>query len=266
VVSGGQAECGVTAPPFASVSVAKGARQTIVMPVVQKPLGSLAVQASSKYRRPADLDGATYGGFGSPGDEELIRAIIREDGGKGEFRYVNLTTGTTEALFAGRVDFINAYVNNQPIEAELRGKPLRVFPYADFGIPAYPGVVVACNDAWLQENGEVAKRFVTATAQGWEAVQADPAAAAQVLFDENPGAFATDRAKEAQRRSLAKMAAEGLIVNADGRAGCLAVDQLAALGERLEEIGFYRATGVDPAPDFTKIATGAYQPEACTTP
>lgn len=265
VVSAGQAECGVTAPPFASISIAKGGKETIVMPVVQKPLGSLAVLADSKYQRPADLDGATYGGFGSAGDEELIKAIIRQDGGKGDFTYVNLTSGTTEALFAGRVDFINAYVNNQPILAELRDKPLRVFPYADFGIPSYPGVVVACNNEWLEQNGDTAKRFVAASADGWEAAQADPESAAQTLIDENPGGFATDEAKEAQRRSLAKMAADGLIVNEQGRAGCLAVDQLDALGKHLTEIGFYEASGVDPAPDFTKIATSAYQPEACAT-
>ncbi|WP_162529773.1 ABC transporter substrate-binding protein [Nocardioides caldifontis] len=262
VVSAGKAECGVTSPSFLALAVGKGADLKAVMGVVQKPLGALYVLADSEYERPSDLEGKTYGGFGAAGDKELVTSLLQHDGADGNFKYVNLQTGTLEALLSEKVDFVNAYLNVEPFVAEARGVELRAFPYTDAGIPEFPNVVIACNGEWLAENEETAKSFVAAASEGWQFVQDNPADAAQVLVDSNPDSFATDEAKAVPTKGLELMAAEGYIAREGSAPGCLSVSALEAMADRYDEVGYFEAAG-QAKPDMAAIATTDYLPEGC---
>jgi ABC-type nitrate/sulfonate/bicarbonate transport system substrate-binding protein len=263
VVSAGKAECGVTFPHLMAVAIGKGAKERAVMGVVQRPLGSITVLAGSKYQQLKDLDGGTYGGFGSPGDAELIKALIQHGGGKGEFRYVNLQTGTLEALMSKKVDFVNLFLNVEPFEAEERGVEIRAFPYTEAGIPEFPNVVIACNPDWLAENGDAAKRFVEASSEGWQFAQDSPAEAANILAESNRGSFGTDKAKAVAAKGLQFMADNDYIVRDGSAPGCLSMDDLNAMGDRFEEVGYWKATGLKQKPDYGEIATTEYLPAGC---
>ena len=63
-----------------------------VASVLQKGVTELAVLDSSDIKRPKDLDGRLYAGFGLPYEEPLIKTVITSDGGKGTFRTATLST------------------------------------------------------------------------------------------------------------------------------------------------------------------------------
>ena len=65
--------------------MATGAPVVSVMAILQYTGQEIAVLASSDIKRPRDLDGRTYAGFGYPNEEPTLRSVITADGGNGTF-------------------------------------------------------------------------------------------------------------------------------------------------------------------------------------
>ncbi len=190
LVSSGAAEFGVSFQDSFTFSKAAGAEITSVMAVLEHWASQIAVRADrADITSPRDLDGKTYGGFGAAYEEPKMRAVIQEAGGTGTFQTVVLGTAAYEALYAGEVDFTEPFIAWEGIEAELRGQPLKTFSYTDYGFPDAYNVLLIGNTPWLQANPELAARFVQAAQRGYQLAADDPARAAQLLMDANPGAF-----------------------------------------------------------------------------
>jgi ABC-type nitrate/sulfonate/bicarbonate transport system substrate-binding protein len=190
LVSSGAAEFGVSFQDSFTFSKAAGAEITSVMAVLQHWATQIAVRADrADITSPRDLDGKKYGGFGAAYEEPKMRAVIQEAGGTGTFRTVVLGTAAYEALYAGEVDFTEPFIAWEGIEAELRGQPLKTFSYTDYGFPDAYNVLLIGNAPWLQAHPELAARFVQAAQRGYQLAADDPARAAQLLMDANPGAF-----------------------------------------------------------------------------
>ncbi|TIU59771.1 MAG: ABC transporter substrate-binding protein, partial [Mesorhizobium sp.] len=107
-----------------------------VYAVVQSETGRVVFNADrAAIKSPKNLDGLTYGGFGSAWENALLQTIIRQDGGKGDFSTVTLGTSAYEALANGAVDFTLEVSTWEGVEAELKGLKQRSFRYADYGVP-----------------------------------------------------------------------------------------------------------------------------------
>jgi ABC-type nitrate/sulfonate/bicarbonate transport system substrate-binding protein len=262
LVSSGAAEFGISFQDSFTFSKAAGAEITSVMAVLQHWATQIAVRADrADIASPRDLDGRTYGGFGAAYEVPKMRAVIQADGGRGEFETVVLGTAAYEALYAGEVDFTEPFVAWEGIEAELRGQPLKTFSYTDYGFPDAYNVLLIGNTSWLQENPEVADRFVHAAQRGYQLAADDPARAAQLLMDANPGAFPEP---ELVRRSQEMLAAEYLR-DEDGRVGTQTLEKWAGYSGWVFESG--ALTGPDGAPlaqrpDFATWFTNDHLPPA----
>ena len=208
LVSSGAAEFGISFQDSFTFSKAAGADITSVMAVLQHWATQIAVRADrADITSPRDLDGMTYGGFGTAYEEPKMRAVIQDAGGTGTFDTVVLGTAAYEALYAGEVDFTEPFIAWEGIEAELRGQPLKTFSYTDYGFPDAYNVLLIANTPWMQANPEVATRFVQAAQRGYQLAADDPSQAAQLLMDANPGAFSEP---ELVHRSQEMLAAEYL--------------------------------------------------------
>lgn len=208
LVSAGAAEFGISFQDSFTYSKAAGADITSVMAVLQHWGSEIAVRADrADITSPADLDGSVHGGFGGPGEASKMQAVIRGAGGAGDFETVVLGTSAYEALYSGDVDFTEPFVAWEGIEAELRGEPLKTFAYTDYGFPDAYGVLLIGNSPWLAEHPDRARAFVQAAQRGYRLGADDPARAAQLLMDANPGVFAEP---ELVTRSQDVLAAEYL--------------------------------------------------------
>jgi ABC-type nitrate/sulfonate/bicarbonate transport system substrate-binding protein len=155
-----------------------GADLKAVYAVVQSETGRVVFNADrAAIKSPKDLDGLTYGGFGSAWENALISTIIRHDGGKGDFSTVTLGTSAYDALANGSVDFTLEVSTWEGVEAELKGLKQRSFRYADYGVPDEHTTLIVSSNAYLAANPKQAAAFVQATRRGYE--------------------FAVDHAKEA---------------------------------------------------------------------
>jgi NitT/TauT family transport system substrate-binding protein len=74
------------------------------------------------------------------------------------------------------VDAITASSYFHVPQLESQGAKLHYFGYADFGVTALEGGVVANSD-WLAKNRDLALRFGRATAKAWQVARADLGAA-----------------------------------------------------------------------------------------
>ena len=251
LVSSGAAEFGVSFQDSFTFSKAAGAEITSVMAVLQHWATQIAVRADrADITSPRDLDGKTYGGFGAAYEEPKMRAVIQDAGGTGTFRTVVLGTAAYEALYAGEVDFTEPFIAWEGIEAELRGQPLKTFSYTDYGFPDAYNVLLIGNTPWLQAHPELAARFVQAAQRGYQLAADDPARAAQLLMDANPGAFTEP---ELVTRSQEMLAARYLR-DENGRVGTQTLQKWAGYSGWVFDSG--ALTGPDGSPltqrpDFT---------------
>ena len=83
LIQAGQTDLGISYPPDVIINNADGTlHYRAVGALVTDNTTALAVLASSKYTRPAQLSGKLYGGFGIASDKPLVTAILRADGGQ----------------------------------------------------------------------------------------------------------------------------------------------------------------------------------------
>jgi ABC-type nitrate/sulfonate/bicarbonate transport system substrate-binding protein len=193
LIQSGKTDLGITYPPDVIINRAHGLKYKAVAALVSGNTTALAVLASSKYTRPAQLNGLLYGGFGVSSDPPIISAILHADGvAKPGFKQVVLDTDVIDALSKNRVQYTAVFGGIDDVTAALQGVKLRTFPYKNYlGAGGnYPNAVFAASDAEIANHADALRRTLKALAQGYEFAASHPAAAEQILIKDNPTALA----------------------------------------------------------------------------
>lgn len=236
-----------------------GADLKAVYAVVQSETGRVVFNAArGEIKSPRDLDGLTYGGFGSAWENALIGTIIRHDGGKGSFETVTLGTSAYEALANGSVDFTLEVATWEGVEAELKGIKQRSFVYADHGVPDEHTTLISSSEAYLQANPKVAAGFVLATRRGYQFAADHPDEAAALLIAANKDALTNPALISA---SLTALIDGHFLRSQSGAIGTMDPAKMEAIGDYLFAAGILRdADGgvVKQRPDFAGYFSNAY--------
>ncbi|MCZ8546927.1 ABC transporter substrate-binding protein [Mesorhizobium qingshengii] len=236
-----------------------GADLKAVYAVVQSETGRVVFNAArGEIKSPRDLDGLTYGGFGSAWENALISTIIRHDGGKGNFETVTLGTSAYEALANGSVDFTLEVATWEGVEAELKGVKQRSFVYADYGVPDEHTTLISSSEAYLQANPKVAAGFVQATRRGYQYAADHPDEAAALLIAANKDALTNPALI---RASLKALIDGHFLRSQSGAIGTMDPAKMEAIGHYLFAAGILRdADGgvVKQRPDFAGYFSNAY--------
>lgn len=162
--------------------------------IVQHETGRVVFKGDrDDIKSPKDLDGKTYGGFGSAWENALLSAMIRHDGGKGEFETVTLGTSAYQALANGSVDFTLEVYTWEGVQAELEGLKQKAFRYADYGVPDEHTALLGSSRKFLDAKPDVAKAFLQATRKGYAFAVEHPDEATDLLIAANKDAL-TNRA------------------------------------------------------------------------
>lgn len=258
LIDAGSAEFGISFQDSATVARATGADIVSVMAVLQRWATAIGVKADrADLTSPKDLDGKTYAGFGGPTEVPLLKEVIQDAGGTGEFTTVTLGTSAYEALYSGSADFTIPFVAWEGIEAEHNGTPMKYFQYTDYGFPDAYSVVVTANRAWLTENPDTAKAFVQALQRGYRFAADQPDDAARILIAANPGVFADEELVTQSQRMLA----EKYLKAADGSIGTQTAEQWSTYGRFLFDAGLLVGPDGAPlstAPDYSTLFTNDY--------
>ncbi|HZQ35661.1 MAG TPA: ABC transporter substrate-binding protein [Dehalococcoidia bacterium] len=191
LVAAGKADFGFSSEEGVTAGRAAGQPLVSVAAVIQRNSSAFVTLKSSGIDRPAQLQGKRYAGFGSPFEEPVIDAVIKCDGGSsGSVQNITTDVSGFEALQAGKADFVWVFLGWEVIAAQRQHLELNTFPPVDYCVPNYYTPVIVSSERYIRDHADVARRFMAATARGYEYAIANPAAAADLLIKTAPpGSF-----------------------------------------------------------------------------
>jgi ABC-type nitrate/sulfonate/bicarbonate transport system substrate-binding protein len=150
----------------------------------------IAVRKDSGITSPAQLDGKTFGGFGAPYEKAVMKQVIQNAGGQGDFKVVTVNTSPLEALKNKAVDFVWVFSGWEGLQAKHEGLQLKTFKQTDYGMPDYYTPNIISSPETISSKPELLKRFMAATAKGYEYARKHPEESARILIeDTSAGTF-----------------------------------------------------------------------------
>jgi ABC-type nitrate/sulfonate/bicarbonate transport system substrate-binding protein len=250
LVESGNTDLGISYPPDLIINRAKGLKYKAVAALEEQNTTGLAVLASSRFTRPAQLDGTLYGGFGIASDEPIVKAILKGDGVKNpRFKQVVLNTDAYDALSKNRIQYTAVFGGIDDVTAELQGYKLRVFPYRKYLGAAgnYPNAVYVASDDAIAKKGPALRGALKALAQGYAYAAKHPKDAEAILIKLNQTALGKSKAiVTATGNATAKT-----FLDSSGSWGPMTASDFAGLEKILVQGGVVKGTPPAPGDLFT---------------
>ncbi|MGD9934128.1 MAG: ABC transporter substrate-binding protein [Dehalococcoidia bacterium] len=159
--------------------------------IIQHNLSGLMSLESEGIVRPRDLEGKTYGGFGGALETALIKQLVQCDGGDADrVRFVEV--GNIDYLVGmeqGQFDFVWIFEGWDGVRArEVEKKSISTLQFKDYlnCIPDWYTPVIITSEKVIKEKPDVVRKFMAATAKGYEVANTDAAASAKALLEAAP--------------------------------------------------------------------------------
>jgi len=203
VVANGNADFGISVQESVVPARAEGVPIVSIGAIRQHNGSSLMSLASENLKRPKDLEGKTYGGFGGALETALIKKLVSCDGGDpNKVKFVEV--GNIDYLAGmeqNRFDFVWVFESWDVIRArEVENKQVSSLPFSDYltCIPDWYTPVVIASEKMLKDNPETVRKFMAAVSRGYDFAMQNPAESASILDKAVPELDQTLVTKSAQ--------------------------------------------------------------------
>ncbi|GAB3727196.1 ABC transporter substrate-binding protein [Hymenobacter agri] len=144
-------------------------RAVAIAALLQQDISSIATLTASGIARPRDLDGRTYASYRARYEDAIVRQLVINDGGTGDFTVTYPDKlGIWNTLLTGAADATWIFDNWEGVEAHTQGVALRTFALADYGIPYGYSPVVMATAQGIEAHRAEYTAFVQATRQGFQ--------------------------------------------------------------------------------------------------
>lgn len=187
LVGEGKADLGISGSEGVATYRAAGQPVVSLAAVIQHNTSGFAVLKEGNIKRPRELAGKRYAGFGAAYEEPIIAAMIKNDGGT-DARIQNITANVAgyQAVAARQADFVWLFAGWDGIQAKLDKVDLNIFYLKDNGIPDFYTPVIISSDNAVKGKRDALKAFMAATARGYDFASTSPKEAADLLMAANP--------------------------------------------------------------------------------
>ena len=162
---------------------------TAVAAVIQHNTSGIVSRAGEGMDTPKGLEGKKYATWDLDVEKATIRDVMTADGG--DFDKVELIPSTVtdevSALRSGSVDAIWIFYGWAGVACQVADLPIDYFEFADIDpvFDYYTPVIIGGN-AWLEENPDAAKAFLSALSEGYTYAVEHPKEAADILMEAAP--------------------------------------------------------------------------------
>jgi ABC-type nitrate/sulfonate/bicarbonate transport system substrate-binding protein len=189
VVAAGSAGFGVSYQEAVTLARAEGVPIVSVAAVIQHNTSGFASRAEEGITRPKEFEGKTYGSFGSPVEQPILDLLMSCDGGDvSQVEFVDTGFADFMAVTERDIDFAWIFYGWDGVNAQLKGVALNVVMLNEWQecVPDYYTPVIITSEKLIQEQPDVGKAFVSATARGYEFAITNPDEAAEILLKAAP--------------------------------------------------------------------------------
>lgn len=185
VVGAGQAHFGISFAEWLTSARAQGVPIVSIAAVIQHNTSGFASPAHLGLERPRDLAGHRYGGAGLEIERAMLGALTECDGADvADIEFVDTGFADFFVVTQRDADFAWIYYAWTGIEAELRDYPINVIWLQDYEecVPDYYTPVIVTNESLIASDPDLVRRFMAATARGYEFAIDNPEEAAEILI------------------------------------------------------------------------------------
>ena len=188
LLAAGKGDFGVSYQEEVTVARSQDIPIIALAAVIQHNTSGFASPVEKGIKTPRDFEGKSYGGWGSPAESAMIKALM--DKYQADFSKVKMVNIGEADFFTSMhkgVDFAWIYWGWTGVEAEQRNLDLNFIklrdenPVLDFYTP-----VIISSEKMLKENPELAKKFMRACSKGYQFAIENPEEAAELLLKSEP--------------------------------------------------------------------------------
>jgi ABC-type nitrate/sulfonate/bicarbonate transport system substrate-binding protein len=188
LVAAGQGDFGFSYQEEVTIARTAGVPVKALAAVIQHNTSGFASPVEKGIKSPKDFEGKKYGGWGSPAEEEMIKALMNQE--KADFKRVDMINiGTADFFTSIRkdVDFGWIFWGWNGIESEQKGISLNFIRLRDYNdaLDFYTPLLIA-SDNTVKNDPALVSAFMKATAKGYADCIRAPQEAGQVLLDSVP--------------------------------------------------------------------------------
>ncbi|MNO89503.1 putative thiamine biosynthesis protein [compost metagenome] len=151
--------------------------------VIQHNTSGFAAPVDRNIKSPKDFEGKSYGGWGSPVEEAVMKSIMEnEQGDVKQVKMINMGDADYFTAVKRDIDFAWIFYAWTGIEAELRNEALDMLYVKDYAAELdYYTPVIVTNEQQIKDDPELVKAFLKATAKGYQLAIDNPEGAANIL-------------------------------------------------------------------------------------
>ena len=156
--------------------------------IIQHNTSGFASPSSKNIKTVKDFENKTYGGWGAESEKATLNAVMSNNGA--DFNTVKLVDIGEDDFFTstkGEVDISNVFEGWTCIEGKLRGEDVNFIATRDLDkwLDYYTPLLIT-NNSILNDNPDLAKKFLSATTKGYEDCISQPEESAKILLKYAP--------------------------------------------------------------------------------
>lgn len=159
-----------------------------VAAIIQHNTSGFAAPVEKGIETPKDFEDKIYGGFGTLLEEKMLSALMEKEGADfTKLRIVNIGSADFFTSVQKTVDFSWIYYGWDGVAAELRDFPINFIKLQDLdsSLDFYTPVIIV-NEGLIEKDEELIRKFLRATAKGYEYCIENPEDAVKSLLNASP--------------------------------------------------------------------------------
>ncbi|MGI6412427.1 MAG: ABC transporter substrate-binding protein [Syntrophomonadaceae bacterium] len=188
LIAAGQGDFGISYQEEVTIARSQGIPIVAIAAVIQHNTSGFASPADRNIQTPADFENKTYGGWGSPAETAVLKALMaKHQADFGKINLVNIGDADFFVSLEKDIDFAWIYYGWTGIEAELKNMDLNFIKLRDEheALDFYTPVIIA-SEQTIAEKPELVKKFLKAVAKGYSFAIEKPDEAARILLSRVP--------------------------------------------------------------------------------